>query len=230
MTSATRIGTYFQAAKAARGRLGCLAVAAFVLLTASPAARALDLSDGPVDTLPFGSNCSTSGDLGRGSGLTITCTITSPENYADVYFGLANDSGANGNEMDGSGPTSYEIFRYAGSTSDSITYTSSTTLDNKLGSSTEDVNTRVVLTLTSGSGDVIDTGGTPADNADGDIGKLFRVTGSSFSIHVDVQSNRASTPVFDTSSPNVYDPTHTPSDVRNTTRLYFGFYYLGCGA
>ena len=132
--------------------------------------------------------------------------------------------------MDGSGPSGFEIFRYSSSTPSSIIYTSTTTIDDVLGSSTEDVNTRLVLTLTSGTGTVVDTGGTPANNDNGDIQKLFRIAGSSFSVHVDVESNTSAIPVFGASLTDVYDPIHTPASGAGapSRESNLQFYYNEC--
>jgi hypothetical protein len=207
---------------------GATALAIAALLGFVSAAQALDLT-GPSNTLPGGGSCTVSGDLGSKTGATWSCTITSPGSFADVYFGMANAASVNGNAMDGSGPSGFEVLRYSGHTSSSIVYTSSTTLHNELGSATQAVNTRVVLTLASGTGTVVDTAGNPANNGNGDVDKLFRITSSSFSVHADVTSNTPPIPIFGESSPNVYDPTHTPaSGTRNNTRVYLAFYYNGC--
>ncbi len=131
--------------------------------------------------------------------------------------------------MDGSGPSGFEVFRYSSSTPSSIIYTSTTALDDVL-SSTEDVNTRLVLTLTSGTGTVVDTGGTPASNDNGDIQKLFRIAGSSFSVHVDVNANASAIPIFGASNTDVYDPTHTPASGAggSITSVDLQFYYNEC--
>lgn len=203
-----------------------LAVSALLALVSS--AAALDLTGGPSATPPGGGGCSASGTLARGSGLTLSCTVTSPGNFVDLYFGIDNAT-VNGMAMDGSGPSSFEVFRYSSGTASSIVYTSTTTIDNVLGT-TEDVNTRLVLTLTSGTGIVVDTGGDPADNGNGDIQKLFRISGNSFSVHVDVDSNTSSIPIFGASNTNVYDPIHVPSSGggKSITSLSLAFYYNEC--
>jgi hypothetical protein len=198
------------------------------LLLVSSTAHALDLSGGPSDTLPEGGGCTSSGTIGKGSGITYTCTITSPGSFADVYFGIANNEIVNGMAMDGSGPSGFEIFRYSSSTPKSIVYTSTTTINNVLGSSAEDVNTRLVLTLTSGSGTVIDTGGTPANNGNGDIEKLFRITSASFAVNVDVSSNKLSIPSFGPANDSVFNPTHTPPSLRSMGQVDLAFYWNGC--
>ena len=209
--------------------LGAAALAISLLAFCS-IAGALDLTGGPSDTPPGGGGCTASGTLARGTGLTLSCTVTSPANFVDLYFGVANNGVANGVAMDGTAPSSFEIFRYSSSTPSSITYTSTTTVDDVLGSSAEDVNTRLVLTLTSGTATVVDTGGTPANNGSGDIGKLFRIAGGSFSVHVDVDSNTLGIPIFGASNTNVYDAVHGPSSGGggSITQLTLGFYYNEC--
>jgi hypothetical protein len=220
------------AARPDKGKLlpiGLAAVAIVSLLAFGSSARALDLTGGPADAPPGGGGCTASGSLAGADGLTLSCTVTTPGNFVDLYFGLANDGSANGAAMDGSGPSGFEIFRYSSSTPSSIIYTSTTTVDDVL-SSTEDVNTRLVLTLTSGTGTVVDTGGTPASNDSGDIQKLFRIAGSSFSVHIDVDANTSAIPIFGPSNTDVYDPTHTPASGAGSsiTSVDFQFYYNEC--
>jgi hypothetical protein len=209
--------------------MGVAAVAMLAVLGFGSMARALDLTGGPSDTPPGGGGCTASGTLAQDGGLTLSCTVSSPGNFVDLYFGLANNEVANGMAMDGSGPSGFEIFRYSSATASSIIYTSTTTIADFSGS-TQDVNTRLVLTLTSGTGIVVDTGGTPANNDNGDIQKLFRIAGSSFSVRVDVDSNTLAIPTFGASNPNVYDPVHIPSSGGgdSITNVSFGFYYNEC--
>jgi hypothetical protein len=216
------------AVRVARWKAAVLGVGALAMLALGSTARALDLTGGPSDTPPGGGGCTASGTLARDNGLTLNCTVTSPGNFVDLYFGLTNNTTPNGMAMDGSGPSGFEILRYSSATTNSIVYTSTTTIDD-LGS-TEDVNTRLVLTLTAGTGIVVDTGGTPANNDNGDIQKLFRIAGGSFSVHVDVDSNTLAIPTFGASNTNVYDPTHMPSNEGggSITRVAFGFYYNEC--
>ena len=114
--------------------------------------------------------------------------------------------------MDGTGPFGREIFRYSSSTARSIVYTGATTIDNIVTSATEHVNTRLVLTLTSGTGIVIDTGGTPANNDNGDIQKLFRIAGDTFSLRLAVTSNHLTIPVFGPSNSHVFNAIHHAAD------------------
>ena len=191
-------------------------------------APALTLTGGPTASPPGGITC-TQSELGpTGSAMTLTCTIANPEMFADLYFGMANTGQANGVEMNGALPSGREVFRYSTNTLRSITYTSATTVDNLFGGSAENVNSRLVLTLLSGSGAVIDTGGTPANNGSGDIQKLFRIPGDAFSVRIEVSSNHLQTPEFGPPNENVFNRIHKPPMSGSTTEINLGFYYLQC--
>ena len=190
-------------------------------------ARALDLTAGPVDMPPGGVTCQSDVDP-DGSGLTLQCTISTPGAFADLYFGLANNSAVNGVAMDGTAPSAREIFRYSSSTARSIFYTSATTIDNIVTGATEHVNTRLELTLTSGTGIVIDTGGNPANNGNGDIQKLFRIAGNTFSLRLAVTSNHLTIPTFGPSNSHVFNAIHHPPTTSSMTAVNTGFYYQQC--
>jgi len=207
---------------------GVATLAMLAFLAIGQHARALDLTGGPTVSPPGGVTCTPSDLEPGGTGLTLTCTIGNPGAFADLYFGLANNATANGMEMNGMLPTGREIFRYASSTANSITYTSMTTVNDLLGSSARNVNSRLVLTLTSGTGIVIDTAGSPANNDQGDIQKLFRIAGNSFSVRLDVTSNTLGIPTFGGSNTNVFDQIHKPPMSGSTTTVNFGFYYNEC--
>lgn len=198
---------------------------AFVLALLGEAAG-LDLTGGPSESPPGGGGCTASGGLGQDGGLTLSCTVTSPGNFVDLYFGLVNDTSVNGMAMDGTGPSGFETFRYSSKTGDSIVYTSSSPVG-KIDT-TEGSTTRLVLTLVSGDGVILATDGKPADNTNGDIGQLFRVSGSSFSVHVDLQSNSLTSPVFSPANSGLYDSAQTPAGTRSLASLDFGFYYNEC--
>lgn len=202
-------------------------LAMLAVLAIGQRAAALDLTAGPVDMPPGGVTCQTNVDQ-DGSGLTLQCTVANPGAFVDLYFGLANNSAVNGYAMDGTGPTEREIFRYSSSTAQSIVYTSATTIDNIVTNATEHVNTRLVLTLTSGNGIVIDTGGTPANNDNGDIQKLFRIAGNAFSLRLAATSNHLTIPVFGPSNSHVFNAIHHPTGVNSIVGVNTGFYYLQC--
>jgi hypothetical protein len=121
------------------------------------------------------------------------------------------------------------VFRFSGNTGTSITYTSTTTIADQING-TQIVNNRLLLTLLSGSATVVPTGGTPADNANADIQRLFEITGgTSFSLRVDVQ---ASDPFFSLGNAvtAVYNPTHTPaSGASDISKADVAFYFSDCG-
>src|SRR5215471_2540213 len=142
---------------------GIATVAILAFLAIGPSARALTLT-GPTDTPPGGATCSPSDAEPNGTSLTWTCTVSNPGAFTDLYFGLANNATINGMEMNGTMLSSGEIFRYSSSTAQSFSYTGTTTIENLVSGSAENVNTRLVLTLTAGSGIVIDTAGNPANN------------------------------------------------------------------
>ena len=202
-------------------------LAMLALLAIGQSASALELTAGPVDMPPGGVTCQTNVDQ-DGSGLTLQCTIANPGAFVDLYFGLANNSAVNGYAMDGTGPTEREIFRYSSSTAQSIVYTSATTIDNIVTNATEHVNTRLVLTLTSGNGIVIDTVGTPVNNNNGDIQKLFRIAGNTFSLRLAVTSNHLTIPDFGPSNSHVFNAIHHPPMVSSIVGVNTAFYYLQC--
>ena len=213
--------------RTAAGLDGIAVLAMLALLAIGQRARALDLTAGPVDMPPGGVTCQTDVDQ-DGSGLTLQCTISNPGAFVDLYFGLANNSAVNGVAMDGTAPSAREIFRYSSSTARSITYTSATTIDNIVTGATEHVNTRLVLTLTSGTGIVIDTGGNPANNGNGDIQKLFRIAGNTFSLRLALTSNHLAIPTFGPSNSHVFNAIHHPPATNSMTAVNTGFYYQQC--
>ena len=196
-------------------------VLALGALLASGTARALDLDGGPTVLAP-GASCAVGSLDPGGTSMTVDCTITSPGRFVDLFFGIDNTGAANGMEMNGQLPSGGEIFRYRSSTERSITYTSTTTVDNLvLGETAQHVNSRLVLTL-------IDPGGTPANNAQGDVQKLFRISSPSFSVRVDVTSNSLTVPVFGPSNTAVFNASHAPPNSGSTTSVSLGLYYKLC--
>lgn len=212
--------------------LRLLLLVALFALVGSSVAPALVITGGPVDNLPGGGTCSTSGISSQTGGATITCSGVALGSHSNVYFGIKNTVNVNGNTMTGVAPavSSSAVFRVSSTTSSSITYTSTTTINNLLAGS-QTVSNRLILTLTSGSASVVATGGSPANNGNGDIGYLFRInSGTSFSIRVDVHSSSPSFPSFGYACPAVYDPTKTPvSGSADISMVDLAFYYSDCG-
>ncbi|HSP96797.1 MAG TPA: hypothetical protein VL049_06075 [Candidatus Dormibacteraeota bacterium] len=193
-------------------------------------ASALILSGGPVYNLPGGGSCTVTGIPGNSpSGATVSCTGVNLGAHTKVYFGVRNDTNANGNTMDGAVPSGAAIFRFLSSTSNSVTYSSSTTITDVLNGILP-VSNRMVLTLTAGSATLVSAGGNPVDNANGDIQRLFQITsGSSFTVRVDVQASDANF-ALGYALTGLYNPTHTPpSGSPDVSKVDVAFYYSDCG-
>ena len=204
-------------------------LAMLVALGLASNASALTLTGGPVYSLPGGGSCTFAGVASQTGGATVSCTGVNVSAHTHIYFGIRNNLNVNGNTMNGSAPTagSAAVFDYASSTSNSITYTSTTTIDDQING-TQPVSNQLVLTLVTGTASVVATGGLPASNTSGDIERLFSVTSSSFSIRADV---KASSSFFSLGQacPAVFDPTHTPLGDSDISKVDLAFYYSDCG-
>jgi hypothetical protein len=202
-----------------------------MLLVAS-SSSALILTGGPVDILPGGGSCTISGITSHAGGATVTCSGVNLGAHTKVYFGIKNTTNVNGNTMTGTAPaaSTAAVFRYSGNTASAITYTSSTTVSDLINGA-QAVTNRLVLTLTAGSASIVATGGTPVNNGNGDIERVFQITsGTSFTIRVDVDASNAIFPVFDNACPAVYNPTHTPlSGSQDISKVDLAFYFSDCG-
>jgi hypothetical protein len=204
-------------------------IGALALIGLVSHASALILSGGPVDTLPGGGTCTLSGVPSSSTGGTVSCNVNLGA-HTKVYFGIRNDVQVSGNTMTGSAATaaSAAVFRFASNTSSTITYTSATTIPD-LNHGTQPVTSRLVLTLTSGSGFVVPAGGNPANNGNGDVQAAFQLTSASFTIRVDVKASN----IFfglGQACPAVYDPTATPpSGAADVGDVNLGLYYSDCG-
>jgi hypothetical protein len=185
--------------------------------------------------LPDGGTCTVDGSPCMERGATVSCSGLSPGSFQDLFFGLRNDQFVLGETMSGrDGPTasSSSVFRHAGGSGATITYagasnpeaTSIFEADEPV--ETQSVATRLLLTLTSGTGTIIAAGGVPADNANGDVGSLFRITSSSFSVRVELQASTPTFPSFASSCTGLFDPTHTRNAVdQEISRVDLGFYW-----
>jgi cysteine-rich repeat protein len=214
--------------RALTNRLPILAMLVWLGLASN--ASALILTGGPSYTLPGGGSCSAAGVASQTGGATLSCTGVNLAAHTNVYFGLRNDLNVNGNTMTGIVPAagSGAVFRYSSSTSNSITYTSTTTVADQING-TQPVSNQLVLTLTAGTASIVATGGFPVNNSFGDIERVFRITSASFSIRVDV---RASNTFFGPGQacPAVYDPSHAPSSgSADISKADLAFYYSSCG-
>lgn len=199
-------------------------------VTLPQASNSLIITGGPTYTLPGGGSCSVSGQPSRGSGATVTCSGVNLAAHTNVYFGVKNNTAPNGNTMTGTQPSGAAVFNFSSSDANSITYASATTINNVLGSSAQPVSNQMIITRTAGSATVVPTGGVPANNANGQIERLFRLDGgSSFTFTVQVRSSTAGIVGFGISNPHVYDPTHTTINNGDIARVDLGFYYSSCG-
>ena len=193
-------------------------------------ASALVLTGGPTYSLPIGGSCTVAGIASQAGGATVSCTGANLSPHTHVYFGISNGTGnVNGQTMTGTAPAagSGAVFRYSSNTGTSITYTSTTTI-NDLVNGPQTVSNQLILTLTAGSGSVVATGGTPASNSFGDIERLFSVTSGSFSVRVDV---KASNPLhaLGYACPAVFDPTQPSAGSLDISKVDVAFYYSNCG-
>ena len=199
------------------------------LLAIASSASALVIDGGPTYSPPGGGSCSVTGTPCLTGGATVTCTGLTPSVVQNLYFGIRNDTFVIGDTMTGTAPaaSSSAVFRLFSATANSITYQGanpSTTVFDSVTSSNQNVNTQLVLA--SGTLTTVATGGNPANNGNGDIGELFKVTGTSFSMTVNVQAKDAAFPTFGNSCPNVFDPTRTRDGVdSDISHVDAGFYF-----
>jgi hypothetical protein len=209
------------------------------LLGVAASASALTITGGPTYSPPGGGSCSVSPAVDATHGpsvqqATVTCSGLTPSANTHLYFGIRNDQFVNGDTMTGTAPaaSSSAVFRFASVGSNSITYAganpSTTVFDSVSG--THNVNTQLVLALTSGTGSVVAAGGNPASNGNGDITDVFQVTSSSFTVTVNVDAKDDVFTTFGNSAPTVFDPTLTRDGVdRDLSHVDLAFYYSSCG-
>ncbi len=212
-----------------RHRLGSAALVALAaVLGVAQGAAALTLTGGPVYTLPGGGTCVASGTPSLGSGATITCSGVNLAAHSNVYFGIRNDTNANGNTMTGASPTGGAVFSFVSGSGATINYASATTVNNvPVGS--QSVTNALVLTRTGGATTLVATGGNPADTGNGAIQRLFHLdSGSSFTFTAVINST---SPSFSgVANPGVYDVTQTPATgASDFAKLDLAFYYSDCG-
>ncbi len=210
---------------------------------AASSASALTINGGPlyVAGIPGGGSCSVTGTSACATGgATVSCSGLSPGGVAALYFGIRNDQSPLGNTMSGtSGPTasSAATYRFSSGIGSVITYVgnsnpNATTIFNALSGVTFNVSTRLVLTLLSGSATIVSAGGNPPNGVNGDVGSLYQITSTSFSMRAEVQALDSAFPTFGAACPNVFDPTNTrspgsgmsPTD-QSVSRVDLGFYW-----
>lgn len=211
-------------------RLAQIAAVAMLALGGAARTSALVISTGPQYVLPGGGSCSVSGVACQTGGAVVSCTGVNLSAHTKVYFGIRNDQFVIGNTMTGAGatPSSAAVFRYSSNTASSITYTSTTSIPDQVNG-TQSVSNTLILTVVSGSASVVSTSGTPANNNNGDIEKLFQITaGPSFSVRVDLKAFDNFFP-FGQACPSVFDPTVVAVGISDISGVDVGFYASDCG-
>ena len=205
--------------------------AAIALLGASSSASALTIHGGPFYAGAGGvtGSCTVSGNACLTAGATVTCTGLNPASFSNLYFGIRNDQSVNGvKEVGTAGPVAGVDQFKVGSGTGPITYTGTTTVHNNITGGTNPlaVNTKLSLNVTAGTVSVVTTGGTPANNSNGDIDRVFKVTSTGVTMVVQVQAALSPGAPSAGSCPTVFDPTHT-TDVtdRDVSRVDLGFYF-----
>jgi hypothetical protein len=212
-------------------RKGFVISGVLALLGVASSAPGLILTGGPEYILPGGGSCTVSGVTSQSGGALVTCSGVNLGAHTKVYFGIRNDSNVNGNTMTGTAPaaSTSAVFRFASDTGSSITYTSSTTIADIINGN-QAVSNRLILTLTSGSASVVAAGGNPTNSGNGDIERLFHITGGSdFQVRVDVQASNPIFPAFGNACPAVFDPTHAAVATRDISKVDLAFYFSDCG-
>lgn len=207
-------------------------ISAFLLVYlafAAPAA-AITLDGGPEYIPPGAGSEVTSGDATLLGGYTIDETGYDLGQTGHLYFGVRADTYMNGYSMDGADISGDEIFRFAMKTANSIVYTGETTMVTTLNG-THTIATRMTITFT-GTGVTVEDATTQAlnDATNGDVGALWHVQSSDFSVNVLIE---AQVPVFDPNAGNwepaneLFNRIETENDTG--TSFDWAFYYDLCG-
>jgi len=194
---------------------------------ATPTAT-ISVHGGPTYDPPGPGSCIVTGIPCASGGATVTCTGFDPNAVSALYFGIRNDQFVIGHSQTEFVPVanSAEVFRIGSIAENSITYTGSTSIFNVVANTIEAVDTRLVLTFESGTGTLVATGGNPANNGNGDVEYLWRVTSPNFTVDVDVLARTASFPVYGNSCAAVFDPSRTRAGIdADNSRVDLGFYF-----
>jgi hypothetical protein len=179
---------------------------------------------------------------------TVTCTNVSQSTA--IYFGLRNDQVVDGSNEAGIGGPSPGVNQFKSPTAGSlcpgpsctVTYSGTTSVPDNIapdqatcGGSSCTVTTQLVLTLTSvtgGAGSIVRVAnsGVTANNANGDIGYLFLIAGTSFTVTAAVDAKDAVHTSFGFSVGNVFNPSHantdaTPNNNRDISHVDLAFYW-----
>lgn len=208
---------------------------------------------GTASTIEAGATCTVTPALSSSHGPSIareTVTCSGVNQSAAIYFGVRNDLIVVGDNMTTTAPTTANRFiaqsaacqRGSGCT---IIYTGTTTVVDNITTGQSGnpscghscaVTTQLVLAVSEssvvgGSVDVVQVAdsGVTSNTGNGDIGYLFLITGTSFTVTVDVNAKDANAPNFGHSVSNVFDPSHSNIDGfffnHDTSHVDLGFYW-----
>lgn len=193
----------------------------------APASADIVIDGGPTYTPPGVGSLSISGTgAAFAGGRTFTITGTDLTQTENLYFGIKNDVHRTGFSMDGGGISGAEIFRFDSVTANSITYTGGTLLQFTDSEPDFFSDTRLTLTFT-GPGTIIQDGTTTGlNNANADVGALWRVEGD-FTVNFLVE---ATVPPFDANAGNLEPGNDLFNRLSNTanstgTSIDSGYYF-----
>ncbi|MFN8642674.1 MAG: hypothetical protein U0802_13855 [Candidatus Binatia bacterium] len=191
----------------------------------SPSAQAAAVAQGPTYTLPEGGTCTVSGIPSREGGATLSCSGVNPGIHGSVYLGIRNDVRPNGNTMNAAAPSGAAIFRLAGSSATSLTYTSTTSVTDA-NTGARGVDNQLTITRVSGLVQAVDAAGAVADNANGDVMKLLEIGSASFSVDVDLKARFSNSGgQYGFANPAVFDGVKKGPNDRNVASVDLAFYY-----
>jgi hypothetical protein len=205
------------------------ALVGLLLLAVASRAVALTIDGGPfyAGSGSVTGSCSVTGAPSLSGGATVTCTGLNPASFQNLYFGIRNDQFVNGETMTGTAPAanSGAVYRFLSTSGNSqITYAGSTTVFDK--GTTQPVSTQLVLALIGGTATLATAGGNPANNVNGDVAALWKVTSSNLSVIVNVQASDGPHPGFGLSCPSVFDPSATRNGIdADISKIDVGFYF-----
>lgn len=203
------------------------AIIALSLFASAPQAIALVIHSGPAYAGSGGisGSCTVSGNACLTAGATVTCTGLNPSAFQNLYYGIKNNAFVNGVKQVGtSGPVAGTDQFKTGT--GSISYTGTTTVHNAMSGSNQAVNSKLVLTVSAGTVSVVATGGNPADNNNGEIDLLYKVTSTNLTLNVKVQAALSPGTPSAGSCPTVFDVVHTADGTdKDVSHIDLGFYY-----
>ncbi|MCK5379061.1 MAG: hypothetical protein KAJ78_06635 [Acidobacteria bacterium] len=196
------------------------------MVFSAPAGAAIFIDGGPEYVPPGAGTESFSGDSTLAGGATISEIGYDLGQTVALYFGVRADLFLIGYSMDGPDISGDEIFRYSSHSADAIVFTGQTTLVTT-SQGTHVTATRMTFTF-SGTGVIVEDSTTQGlnDPTNGDVGALWHVQSSDFSVNVLIE---AQVPPFDPNAGN-FEPANdlfNRLETENSTATSFdwAFYY-----